>query len=192
MDNKKLNVKPGSPLRTIINNQFLSNKRFCKWFFKTFSKIELKFFSEYYYEDLANRTEIIWFKDWFLKWYLSEQNCFKVIAVLTAIQKKAWTRPDGSTIMSVHPPKETIQIKDAKHPEIFIEATPFVSAKDGNQLSIGTKQQNYTNVILGTIGNQLNRVEEKILEIIPEKGIIKEIPSTYQDPFYLKSFKKYK
>ena len=63
MNNKKLDFKPGSHLRTIINNQFLTNKRFSKWFFKTFSKIELKFFAEYFYEDLATRTEVIWFKE---------------------------------------------------------------------------------------------------------------------------------
>ena len=66
MNNKKLDFKLGSHLRTIINNQFLTNKKFCKWFFKTFSKIELKFFAEYFYEDLATRTEVIWFKEWYI------------------------------------------------------------------------------------------------------------------------------
>ena len=85
MNNKKLEIKPGSPLRTIINNQFLTNRRFCKWFFKIFSKIELKIVSEYFYEDLAKRTEIIWFKEWFLEWYPSECNSFQNIVVLSII-----------------------------------------------------------------------------------------------------------
>ena len=96
MNNKKIDFKPGSPVKTIINNQFLTNKRFSKWFFKTFSKLELKFFSEYYYEDLVKRTEIIWFKEWFLDWYPSEYKSFKIIVVLSAMEKRSWMKPDAS------------------------------------------------------------------------------------------------
>ena len=93
-------------------------------------------------------------------------------------------KPDGSVTMSVHPPSETIRVKDTKHPGIFMEATPFISSKDETLVPASTRQQNFTNLILKIIGNQLNRVEEKIFKVIPEKVIIKENPSTL-NPFSL-------
>ena len=92
--------------------------------------------------------------------------------------------------MSVHPPTKTIRIKDTKHPGIFMEATPFISSKDETLVPANTRQQNFTNLILQTIGNQLSRVEEKIFEVIPEKSTTKENPSSSLNPFSLKVFKK--
>ena len=45
-------------------------------------------------------------------------------------------------------------------------------------------------MILQTIGNQLSRVEEKISEVIPEKIIAQENPSSSLNPFSLQVYKK--
>ena len=128
----------------------LKGKKISKWICETFPKTKLKEFSDYFYKDLAKQNELIWFKEWFLKWYLSNQNSNQNIVVLKAIETRQWIKPDGTLVLSTHPPVETIWVTDTKHPGFFMEAVPFISSKDETLVSTNTKQQNFINLILQT------------------------------------------
>ena len=96
-------------------------------------------------------------------------------------------RPDGSSSLSVHPLSETLHLKDSKYTWVNLEATPFVSSKNKTLVSPSTRQHKYTNLILHTIGNQLNITEENIPESMPKMAVVQEKIKNF---FSLKSFKK--
>ena len=136
----------------------------------------------------VNLAFFLWFPTFASK--KGMQNVFSIpsINVQTNLHK-IWHFSNGSTLSSVHPPADDLQILLKGEP---ILATPFRKGREGNDtvklddLKKVHQQANYTNTILQTIAEQLNQVSIQIAEA-KRKQIIN--PSTsHQDsvskPFF--------
>ena len=96
----------------------------------------------------------IWFFDFLQKYFPLDDNTLNVV-------KKKFVKEDKSIVNSSHPPLETILI-DCKG--ISVKASPFKIPLDDcpaeNRMII--EQNNFVNQSLHTIGQQLDRIEEKM------------------------------
>ena len=162
-----MNFEPGSPLRQIIKEEFMSpeHKSFRDVFFKVLNKNELDQIQTIFYNDLTSRCQIIWFKDWFLKQEHININVIKD-------HSKEWKTKSGNTFKSHHPPTDDLLlIKKGENTEtgstsISIEASALVKPTSKNIINNEAciNQANWTNISLQVIGRQLDRIEDSILD----------------------------
>jgi hypothetical protein len=87
-------------------------------------------------------------------------NYYSKLKELNVLTK--WTKENKTTIESCHPPKENILINVGKD---LVKASPFkfppkIPEKDEERKII--EQNNYTNKCLNVIGDQLDKIENKI------------------------------
>ena len=84
---------------------------------------------------------------------------------------------DKSTIRSTHPPLETIVIT-CQDKKTEVNSTPFKIADDKTFIISIIEQNNFTNESLHIIGQQLDRIEEKIIgkTVSIEKSVKTEKP----------------
>jgi hypothetical protein len=161
-----MNFEPGSPLRQIIKEEFMSpeHKSFRDIFFKMLNKNEQEQIQTIYYNDLTNQGQIIWFKDWFYS-----QDCIYINAIED--HSKEWKTKSGNTFKSHHPPTDDLLlIKKGENTEtgstsISIEASALVKPTSKNIINNEAciNQANWTNISLQVIGKQLDRIENSIL-----------------------------
>jgi len=76
-----------------------------------------------------------------------------------AISKEVWVKEDNTIVSSSHPPQETIVFK---HRTTTVKASPFKVASETTDVKKVIEQNNYTNQYLNSIGNQLDKIEEKL------------------------------
>ena len=84
---------------------------------------------------------------------------------LNVLTTSKWTKHDKTTVESSHPPKENILINIGKD---LVKAFPFklppkIPENDEERKII--EQNNYTNKCLNVIGDQLDKIENKIYSI---------------------------
>ena len=79
------------------------------------------------------------------------------------IKKSNFVEEDKTIVRSSHPPLETILITSQKKE---VKASPFKIADDQTLIISLIEQNNFTNESLRIIGQQLDRIEEKIVEKI--------------------------
>ena len=82
------------------------------------------------------------------------------------IKKSNFVKIDKTIIMSSHPPLDSILITTMKD-EVTKEegkASPFKIANDKTLIVSLIEQKNFINQFLHIIGQQLDRIEEKIVE----------------------------
>jgi hypothetical protein len=89
-------------------------------------------------------------------------NYYPKLKNLNVLTTSTWTKLDKTFIESTHPPKENILINVENK---LIKASPFKlppknSEKDEERKII--EQNNYTNKYLNIIGDQLDKIENKI------------------------------
>ena len=70
---------------------------------------------------------------------------------------------DKAIVRSSHPPLETVLIT-CQDQKTEVRATPFKIADDQTLITSIIEQNNFTNESLHIIGQQLDRIEEKIIE----------------------------
>ena len=70
---------------------------------------------------------------------------------------------DKSIVRSTHPPLETVLIT-CQDQKTEVRATPFKITDDQTPIISIIEQNNFTNESLHVIGQQLDRIEEKIVE----------------------------
>ncbi|KAF6136259.1 hypothetical protein GIB67_042744 [Kingdonia uniflora] len=76
---------------------------------------------------------------------------------------KTWIKADGLKIQSVHPPSESLHLSKGNTNSKPLEANAFAYPTNPlTDVNLIIKQNNWTNVSLQTIGNQLNRIEDHI------------------------------
>jgi hypothetical protein len=75
------------------------------------------------------------------------------------ISKEEWVKEDNKVVSSSHPPQETIVFK---HRTTTVKASPLKVASENTDVKKVIKQNNYTNQNLNSIGNQLDKIEEKL------------------------------
>ena len=83
---------------------------------------------------------------------------------LSVIKKSNFIKAaDKSIVRSTHLPLETVLIT-CQDQKTEVRATPFKIANDQTLIISIIEQNNFTNEYLHVIGQQLNRIEEKIVE----------------------------
>jgi hypothetical protein len=75
------------------------------------------------------------------------------------ISKEKWVKEDNTVVYSSHPPQETIVFQ---HRTTTVKASPFKVASENTDVKKVIEQANYTNQYLNSIGNQLDKIEEKL------------------------------
>jgi hypothetical protein len=75
------------------------------------------------------------------------------------ISKEKWVKEDNTVVSSSHPPQETIVFQ---HRTTTVKASPFKVASENTDVKKVIEQANYTNQYLNSIGNQLDKIEEKL------------------------------
>ena len=104
----------------------------------------------------------ILFFDFLEKHYVSNDEISK--QHLSVIKKSNFVKAiDKAIIRSSHPPLETVLIT-CQDQKTEVKATPFKIANDQTPISSIIEQNNFTNEFLHVIGQQLDRIEEKIVE----------------------------
>jgi hypothetical protein len=102
-------------------------------------------------------------------------NYYPKLKNLNVLTTTNWTKPDKTSINSSHPPKENILIKIDNN---LVKASPFKlpprNPENDEERKI-IEQNNYTNKCLNVIGDQLDKIENKI-DSINTKQIPMEIP----------------
>ncbi|KAK2360636.1 hypothetical protein QL285_085883 [Trifolium repens] len=149
-----------------------------KWYFDTFVKTQTKRYLELFYQFLEYHEINTYFFTWFELYCLDNniQNPYAKQMFLDAKTRMSikWKTARKELIESLHPPLETIKITPPKE-NIEIEASPFkiiVNPSDHNKdVNNVHRQLNYTNQILYTMSQQLDRVEQLIPETIEDKTI---------------------
>jgi hypothetical protein len=71
------------------------------------------------------------------------------------VSKEKWVKEDNTVVSSSHPPQETIVFH---HRTTTVKASPFKIASVKKVI----EQANYTNQYLNSIGNQLDKIEDKL------------------------------
>ena len=107
---------------------------------------------------------------------------------LNVIKKSNFVKAaDKAIVQSSHPPLETVLIA-CQDQKTEVKATPFKIIDDQTPITSIIEQNNFTNEYLHIIGQQLDRIEEKIIErtisttskksvfVKPEKPLI-DLPS---------------
>jgi hypothetical protein len=75
------------------------------------------------------------------------------------IFKEKWVKEDNTVVSSSHPPQETIVFQ---HRTTTVKASPFKVSSENTDVKKVIEQANYTNQYLNSIGNQLDKIEEKL------------------------------
>ena len=83
---------------------------------------------------------------------------------LNVIKKSNFVKAaDKAIVRSSHPPLETVLIT-CQDQKTEVNATPFKITDDQTPITSIIEQNNFTNEYLHIIGQQLDRIEEKIIE----------------------------
>jgi hypothetical protein len=88
------------------------------------------------------------------------------------ISKEKWVKEDNTVVSSSHPPQETIMFT---HRTTTVKASPYKVASENSDVKKVIEQNNYTNQYLNSLGNQLDKIEEK-LDNKPFKPLKQEEP----------------
>ena len=87
-------------------------------------------------------------------------NYYPKLKNLNVLTTSKWTKPGKTFIESFHPPKENILIKVGNDLVPFKQPPLKTLEKDEQRKII--EQNNYTNKCLNVIGDQLDKIENKI------------------------------
>ena len=79
------------------------------------------------------------------------------------IKKSNFVKADKTIVRSNHPPFETVLIT-CQDQKTEVKASPFKIADDQTPITSIIEQNNFSNESLHVIGQQLDRIEEKIVE----------------------------
>ena len=165
----KIDFRQGSPVRKIICEEFKNSKweLFRNWFFKNFDNQDRQLFQEIFYKELIEENKIIPFVPWFLNKYTN--------SMVSVIQREY--NVNGKILKTIFPPHQPFKIE--KDNEIrFYQAFQKLLENDTLPITISHinnlfKQQNYTNICLIVIGEQLNSINDRINELISQIKNIK-------------------
>ena len=115
-------------------------------------------------------------KTHFVFWFSWKLLCFKGWSFPKPFEcnkKSNFVKEDKTIVRSTHPPLETFLVK-CKRTEV--KASPFKIADEQTPIHSIIEQNNFTNESLHVIGQQLNRIKEKIVETTaaskPKKPLI--------------------
>ncbi|KAL4614875.1 hypothetical protein ACB092_07G084200 [Castanea dentata] len=160
-----------------LSNEFFSkgNRDKRKYYQSTFAQFEKDRIKRKWREKMNLLKQHILFFDYLENYYVSRNevhtNCLNVI------KKFAFVKPDKTIVKSSHPPFETVLITCKNDKESTeVKASPSKIADDKTPVFAIIEQNNFANESLHIIGQQLDRIEEKLVEKTavskPEKPLI--------------------
>ncbi|KAF6144213.1 hypothetical protein GIB67_004886 [Kingdonia uniflora] len=156
-----MDLSPNSIIRQFVSNEFMTSSHddFRKWYWKTFTRDQLLLIKDINYHEIERSQKITFFCDWFTSWYSCPQYIISNMEDFT----KTWVKPDGTKVQSVYPSPESLHLNKGSPNSKPLEANAF--AYPANQITDVNpviRHNNWTNVSLQTMGNQLNRIEDHI------------------------------
>jgi hypothetical protein len=116
---------------------------------------------------ISSRKHILFF-DFLQKYFPLDDNTLNVV-------KKKFTKEDKTVVNASHPPLEKILI-DVKG--VTVKASPFKMPKEDypDHSKAIIEQNNFVNQSLHTIGQQLDRIEEKFSSVSPKEDPLISLP----------------
>ena len=142
-----------------------------KYFQNNFAQSEKDRVKRKWKEKMLQLKKHILFFDFLENYYVSKDEVSKNHP--NVIKKTNFVKDDKTIVRSSHPPLETILITADK---TEVKATPFKIADDKTPIVSLIEQNNFTNESLHVIGQQLDRIEEKIIEKTVQKSTSVEKP----------------
>ena len=135
------------------------NKR--KYFQNNFAQSEKNCVKRKWLEKMNQLKKHILFFDFLENHYVSKDEVSK--QHLNVIKKSNFVKADKTMVRSSHPPLETVLIT-CQDQKTEVKASPFKIADDQTPITSIIEQNNFINESLHVIGQQLDRIEEKIVE----------------------------
>ena len=138
------------------------NKTKRKYFQNNFAQSEKNHVKRKWLEKMNQLKKHILFFDFLENHYVSNDEVSQ--KHLNVIKKSNFVKAANKTIVrSSHPPLETVLIT-CQDQKMEVKATSFKIADDETPITSIVEQNNFTNESLHVIGQQLDRIEEKIVE----------------------------
>ena len=154
--------------KELLRNDFYyeANKERRVWFFSKVPKDIRTLYQEKFYRYLREEKKNIKYWIWFKLFKQEECPDYPGKRVNnTSTKTKIWKTSDDTVIESIHPPEANIE-KNIN--ETIVKASPFKTKPEnkGTDSIVDVRKimehNNYTNMFLKTLGDQLNRVKEII------------------------------
>ena len=159
---EKLDFSKGSLVRQEISREFCLPKwkKFRDWFFQILEKQDREFFKEEFIKELSEKNEVIPFVPWFIEKYTE--------SIISVIERQF--NINGNIVSKVFPPPNGFKI-EKQGEERYYQA--FQKLLEGDTLQVTIihineliKQQNYSNLYLIIIGEQLQDLSKKMDNIL--------------------------
>ena len=170
MSLQKINFSPGSKARQEIKKEFNLPRwePFRKWFFENFSVKEKTEIQEKFYKYCEKNKNIISFVPWFVANYVEQY-----ISVI----ERNYKLSNGKILKDIYPPQQGFQIEKGDcnflaFAKLLEDDTLPLTCK---QINLLIEQQNYTNLFLNILGEQLTSLDSRVESVLQE---IKKINPT--------------
>ena len=146
-----------------LYNEFMlpKNRNKRKYSQNNFAQSEKNCVKRKWLEKMNQLKKHILFFDFLENHYVSKDEVSK--QHLNVIKKSNFVKADKTMVRSSHPPLETVLIT-CQDQKTEVKAFPFKIADDQTPITSIIEQNNFTNESLHVIGQQLDRIEEKIVE----------------------------
>ena len=147
-----------------LYNEFMltKNRNKRKYFQNNFAQSEKDHVKRKWLKKMNQLKKHILFFEFLENHYVSKDEISK--QHLNVIEKSNFVKEDKTIVRFSHPPLETVLITCQKKE---VKASPFKIADDQTPIVSLIEQNNFTNEYLHIIGQQLDRIEEKIVEKTP-------------------------
>ena len=150
---------------------FAKNRDKRKYYQSTFTQSEKDCVKRKWKEKMHQLKKHILFFDFLENYYVSKDEVSK--NHLNVIKKSNFFKEDKTTFRSTHPPLEIVLITTCQKTEVM--ASLFKIADDQTPIISLIEQNNFTNESLHVIGQQLDRIKEKVDEKTPVSKIEKPL-----------------
>ena len=158
----EFDFSPGSIARIYLNMEYNKDIHFKQWFEKTFPIEKRYYYKDEYYKHLVRIDKLRLYSEWFIETYINDE--FNKLNVLEE-HYKSWAIINGKRINALYPPGETIKLttaSDYTEAAALIKVLPEPKEEAIKELQKVIKQNNYTNVYVHVLGQQLTRIESSI------------------------------
>ncbi|KAL4602868.1 hypothetical protein ACB092_10G084100 [Castanea dentata] len=156
-----------------LSNEFFSkaNRDKRKYYQSIFAQSEKDRIKRKWREKMNLLKQHILFFDYLENYYVSRNEVHT--NYLNVIKRSAFVKHDKTVVKSNHPPLETVLITCKNDKESTeVKASPFKIAEDKTPVFAIIEQNFFTNESLHIIGQQLDRIEEKLLKnLLQRKNI---------------------
>ena len=149
-----------------LYNEFMltKNRNKRKYFQNNFAESEKNCVKRKWLEKMNQLKKHNFFFNFLENHYVSKDEVSK--QHLNVIKRSNFVKEDKTIVRSSHPPLETVLItcQNSQNQKTEVNASPFKIADAQTPIVSIIEQNNFTNESLHVIGQQLDRIEKKIVE----------------------------